>query len=103
MQGLAGTMPATSASGAIGPYDLIAKLREMELGLRVIADEAGTNESLRASAHELRRSLAVLINTSKTPEQTAVELERLLFSGFGGLAETADRTFASCRAAIFRF
>jgi hypothetical protein len=90
LQGLAGTIPGTGASSAIGPYDLIANLRDMELGLRVIADEAGTNESLRASAHELRRSLAVLINTNKTLEQTAVELERLFFSGFARLSEAAN-------------
>ncbi len=90
LQDLAGAIPGPGIGGAIGPYDLVAKLRELELGLRVITDEAGANESLRASAHELRRSLAVLLNTSKTVEQAAVELERLLFSGFGGLAETAD-------------
>ena len=62
----------------------------MEVGLRVISDGAGTDDGLRASAHELRRSLAVLASTSKTPESTAAELERLLFSGFGELAKTAD-------------
>ncbi len=90
LRGLAGIIPATSASAAIGPHDPVANLREVELGLRVIADEAGANESLRASAHELRRSLAVLTNTSQTLAQTAVELERLLFLGFSRLAETAD-------------
>src|SRR6185503_20140903 len=45
---------------------------------------------LRASAHELRRSLAVLASTSEKPESTAAELERLLFSGFGELTKAAD-------------
>jgi hypothetical protein len=89
LQGLAGTMPAINDGSSIGPYDLIENLRGLEAGLRVIADGAGIDEGLRASAHELRRSLAVLTNTTKTPEQTAVELERLLFSGFGELAKTA--------------
>ena len=89
LRGLAGTMPAINDGSSIGPYDLIENLRELEAGLRVIADGAGIDEGLRASAHELRRSLAVLTNTAKTPEQTAVELEHLLFSGFGELAKTA--------------
>ena len=89
LQGLAGTMPAVNDGSSIGPYDLIENLRGLEAGLRVIADGAGTDDGLRASAHELRRSLAVLTNTAKIPEQTAVELERLLFSGFGELAKTA--------------
>jgi hypothetical protein len=89
LQGLAGTMPAVNDGSSIGPYDLIENLRGLEAGLRVIADGAGTDDGLRASAHELRRSLAVLTNTAKMPEQTAVELERLLFSGFGELAKTA--------------
>ena len=89
LQGLAGTMPAVNDGSSIGPYDLIENLRGLEAGLRVIADGAGIDDGLRASAHELRRSLAVLTNTTKTPEQTAVELERLLFSGFGELAKTA--------------
>ena len=38
----------------------------------------------------MRRSLAVLINTSKTMEQTAVELERLFFSGFGELEKASN-------------
>ncbi|MGB9142627.1 MAG: hypothetical protein WCB71_10580, partial [Aestuariivirga sp.] len=83
--GLAGALPGTSVAGAVGPYDLIENLRGIELALRVIADEAGTDEGLRASAHELRRSLAVLLSSGKTMEQTAVQLERLLFSGFGEL------------------
>ena len=90
LQALAGTIPGVSDGGAVGPYDLLENLRGIEIGLRVISDGAGTDEGLRASAHELRRSLAVLASTSKTPESTAAELERLLFSGFGELAKTAD-------------
>ena len=90
LQGLAGTIPGVNDGGAVGPYDLLENLRGMEVGLRVISDGAGTDEGLRASAHELRRSLAVLASTSKGPESTAAELERLLFSGFGELAKTAD-------------
>jgi uncharacterized protein len=90
LQGLAGAIPGVNDGGAVGPYDLLENLRGMEAGLRVISDGAGTDEGLRASAHELRRSLAVLANSSKGPESTAAELERLLFSGFGELAKTAD-------------
>ena len=90
LRGLAGTLTGASATGAIGPHDLIENLRSIELALRVIADEAGTDEGLRASAHEMRRFLAVLINTSKTLEQTAVELERLFFSGFGELEKASN-------------
>jgi uncharacterized protein len=89
LQGLAGAIPSVNDGGAVGPYDLLENLRGMEAGLRVISDGAGTDEGLRARAHELRRSLAVLAN-SKGPESTAAELERLLFSGFGELAKTAD-------------
>ena len=90
LQDLAGTIPGVSDGGAVGPYDLLENLRGIEVGLRVISDGAGTDDGLRASAHELRRSLAVLASTSKAPESTAAELERLLFSGFGELAKTAD-------------
>jgi hypothetical protein len=90
LQDLAGTIPGVSDGGAVGPYDLLENLRGIEVGLRVISDGAGTDNGLRASAHELRRSLAVLASTSKTPESTAAELERLLFSGFGELTKTAD-------------
>ena len=90
LQALAGTIPGVSDGGAVGPYDLLENMRGIEVGLRVISDGAGTDDGLRASAHELRRSLAVLASTSKTPESTAAELERLLFSGFGELAKTAD-------------
>jgi hypothetical protein len=90
LQDLAGTIPGVNDGGAVGPYDLLENLRGIEVGLRVISDGAGTDDGLRASAHELRRSLAVLASTSKTPESTAAELERLLFSGFGELTKTAD-------------
>jgi hypothetical protein len=90
LQGLAGTIPGVNDGSAVGPYDLLENLRGMEVGLRVISDGAGTDDGLRASAHELRRTLAVLTGTSKGPESTAAELERLLFSGFGELAKTAD-------------
>ena len=90
LQGLSGTIPGINDGSAVGPYDLIENLRGLEAGLRIIADEAGTDEGLRTSAHEFRRSLAILANTTKTPEPTAVELERLLFSGFGELAKTAN-------------
>jgi hypothetical protein len=90
LQDLAGTIPGVSDGGAVGPYDLLENLRGIEVGLRVISDGAGTDDGLRASAHELRRSLAVLASTSKVPETTAAELERLLFSGFGELTNTAD-------------
>ena len=90
LQELAGTIPGLNDGGAVGPYDLLENLRGMEAGLRVISDSAGTDEGLRASAHELRRSLAVLAYSGKGPESTAAELERLLFAGFGELARTAD-------------
>ena len=90
LQDLAGTIPGVSDGSAVGPYDLLENLRGIEVGLRVISDGAGTDDGLRASAHELRRSLAVLASTSKEPESTAAELERLLFSGFGELTKTAD-------------
>ena len=90
LQDLAGTIPGVSDGGAVGPYDLLENLRGIEVGLRVISDGAGTDDGLRASAHELRRSLAVLASTSKVPESTAAELDRLLFSGFGELTKTAD-------------
>jgi hypothetical protein len=90
LQGLTGTVPGLNDGGAIGPYDLLENLRGIEVGLRVISDGAGTDDGLRASAHELRRSLAVLASSSGRPEATAAELERLLFSGFGELTKTAD-------------
>ncbi|MEQ1522518.1 MAG: hypothetical protein ABL936_14710, partial [Aestuariivirga sp.] len=90
LQDLAGTIPGVSDGGAVGPYDLLENLRGIEVGLRVISDGAGTDNGLRASAHELRRSLAVLASTSAKPESTAAELERLLFSGFGELTKAAD-------------
>ena len=90
LRGLAGAIAGINDGSSIGPYDLNENLRGLELSLRVIADEAGTDEALRASAHEFRRSLAVLTNTAKTPEVTAVELERLFFSTFGELAKFAD-------------
>ncbi len=90
LQDLAGTIPGVTEGGAVGPHDLLENLRGIEVGLRVISDGAGTDDGLRASAHELRRSLAVLASTSEKPESTAAELERLLFSGFGELAKTAD-------------
>jgi hypothetical protein len=90
LQSLAGSIPGVSDGGAVGPYDLLENMRGIEVGLRVISDGAGTDDGLRASAHELRRSLAVLASTSKRPESTAAELERLLFSGFGELTKTAD-------------
>ena len=90
LQGLKGAVAAVNDGSSVGPYDLIENTRELEAALRVVADEAGTDEGLRASAHEFRRSLALLTSTTNTPEQTAVELERLLFSGFGELAKTAD-------------
>jgi hypothetical protein len=91
LQDLAGTIPGVSEGGAVGPQDLLENLRGIEVGLRVISDGAGTDDGLRASAHELRRSLAVLASTSEKPESTTAELERLLFSSFGELAKTADR------------
>ena len=90
LQGLKGAVAAVNDGSSIGPYDLIENTRELEAALRVVADEARTDQGLRASAHEFRRSLALLTSTTNTPEQTAVELERLLFSGFGELAKTAD-------------
>lgn len=90
LQDLAGTIPGVSDGGAVGPHDLLENLRGIEVGLRVISDGAGTDDGLRASAHELRRSLAVLSSTSERPESTAADLERLLFSGFGELAKAAD-------------
>ncbi len=90
LQDLAGTIPGVSDGVAVGPYDLLENLRGIEIGLRVISDGAGTDDGLRASAHELRRSLAVLASTSEKPESTTAELERLLFSGFGELTKTAD-------------
>ena len=90
LQGLSGAVPGINDGRAVGPYDLLENLRGLDAGLRIIADEAGTDEGLRASAHEFRRSLAILTNTAKTPEPTAVELESLLFSGFGELAKTAN-------------
>ncbi|MDP1699936.1 MAG: hypothetical protein Q8L53_03105 [Aestuariivirga sp.] len=90
LQDLAGTIPGVSVGGAVGPHDLLENLRGIEVGLRVISDGAGTDDGLRASAHELRRSLAVLASTSEKPESTAAELERLLFSDFGELTKAAD-------------
>ena len=90
LQGLKGAVAAVNDGSSIGPYDLIENTRDLEVALRVVADEARADEGLRASAHEFRRSLALLTSTTSTPEQTAVELERLLFSGFGELAKTAD-------------
>lgn len=90
LQGLAGAIPGVSEGGAVGPYDLLEHMRGMEAGLRVISDGAGADAGLRASAHELRRSLAVLANSGRAPESTTAELERLLFSGFGDLSKNAD-------------
>ncbi len=90
LQDLVGAIPGVSDGAAVGPYDLLENLRGIEAGLRVISDGAGTDDGLRASAHDLRRSLAVLASTSEKPESTAAELERLLFSGFGELTKTAD-------------
>ena len=89
LQGLKGAVAAVNDGSSIGPYDLIENTRELEAALRVVADEARTDQGLRASAHEFRRSLALLTSTTNTPEQAAVELERLLFSGFSELAKTA--------------
>jgi hypothetical protein len=90
LQGLTGAIAGINDGSSMGPYDLNENILGLEAGLRVISDGAGTDEGLRASAHEFRRSLALLTNTTKTPEPAAVELERLLFSGFGELAKTAD-------------
>ncbi len=90
LQDLVGAIPGVSDGAAVGPYDLLENLRGIEAGLRVISDGAGTDDGLRASAHDLRRSLAVLASTSEKPESTAAELERLLFSGFGELTKAAD-------------
>lgn len=90
LQELAGSIPGVSEGGAVGPHDLLENLRGIEVGLRVISDGAGTDDGLRASAHELRRSLAVLSSTSQAPESTAAELDQLLFSGFGELTKSAD-------------
>ncbi len=90
LQGLAGALVLSGAAGAAGPHDLVANLQNMETGLRVIADAAGTDEGLRNSANELRRSLAVLTNTTTAIEPTAVELENLIFSGFADLPKEAN-------------
>jgi hypothetical protein len=77
LQDLAGTIPGVSVGGAVGPYDLRENLRGIEVGLRVISDGAGTDDGLRASAHELR--LAVLASTSEKPESTTAELGAFIF------------------------
>jgi uncharacterized protein len=94
IQGLSGALTWSDAAAALGPQNPVSKLQEIEVGLRTIADEAGTDETLRASAHELRRTLAVLTNTSTSLEATAVELESLVFSGFAALPKDADRLAA---------
>ena len=90
LRALSGVIPRVSEGGFLGPHDPVGNLHDVEAGLRTISDSAGTDEGLRASAHEFRRSLALLLNTAGNVETTIMELERLLFSGFGGLADAAD-------------
>jgi uncharacterized protein len=89
LQDLSRALEFSGAAGATGPHDPAATLQEIQTGLRTIADGAGTDEGLRASAHELRRSLALLANTSTSIETAALALERLVFSGFNGLPDQA--------------
>ena len=90
LQSLSGMLALSNDSATIGPQDLLTNLQDIEMGLRTIADEAGTDETLRASAHEFRRSLAVMSNTATNIEPVAAELEQLIFSKFGELPKAMD-------------
>ena len=90
LQNLAGALDFTSEGGTIGPHDPVADLQAVELGLRTIADDAGADEALRASANQFRRSLAVLSNTTNAIEPAAVRLEQLIFAGFADLPKLAN-------------
>ena len=90
LQSLAGTLGLSSDGAAIGPQDLLTNLQDIEIGLRSIANEAGTDDGLRTSAHEFRRSLAVMSNTVAAIEPVAAELEQLIFTRFDELPKALD-------------
>jgi uncharacterized protein len=90
LQGLTGALAVSGTGSAVGPNSPVANLQAMEAGLRIISDDAGTDEGLRTSAHELRRALSVFYNTSTALEPAAVELQSLIFSGFSNLPKQVD-------------
>jgi hypothetical protein len=90
LQRLGGVLDFASSGAILGPHDPVADLQAIEVALRTISDEAGTNGALRDSAHQFRRSLAVLTNTTTPIEPAASELERLVFSAFAGLPKLVD-------------
>jgi uncharacterized protein len=90
LQGLSGALIFTGEGGTVGPHDLVTDLQDIEIGLRTITDEAQTDEALRVSAHEFRRSLAVLSNTTTNIEPVAIELEQLIFAKFADLPKVVD-------------
>ena len=90
LKGLAGAFDFASSGATIGPHDPRIDLEIIESNLRIIADEAGTNEALRTSANQFRHSLAVLVNAGGAIELVSVKLERLIFANFAGLPKLSD-------------
>jgi uncharacterized protein len=87
---LSGALEVSRAGGEAGPHVPAALLDNIQIGLRTIADQAGTDEVLRANANELRRSLAILANTSSSVEAATIEFENLVFSRFNDLPKQAE-------------
>ncbi len=103
LQNLKGSLEVTNASGPVGPNDLGNDVQVIEAGLRTISDVAGTDVGLASSAHQLRRSLAVLFNTSDPNVPVEIELERLIFAEFAQLPARVDELAMLQRPALSDF
>jgi hypothetical protein len=90
LRNLKGSLDIANVGGSVGPNDLGSDVQAIESGLRVISDVAGTDVGLASSAHQFRRSLAVLFNTSDPNTPVEVELEKLIFAGFAELPKRVD-------------
>ena len=90
LKSLSGSLSFSPAATSMGPHDLVSDLRSIESGLRVIADAAGAEKGLRASAQDFRRALAVMTNTAPAIEPAAVELEQLIFADLFKLPALAE-------------
>jgi uncharacterized protein len=66
------------------------ELRRLEAALLALTEQSGISEPLRASALELRRGVALLLNATAYPDETGRDFERLAFGGLAGLASHVE-------------
>jgi predicted RND superfamily exporter protein len=91
LRALSGLMPPTNNSGSLGPDNAVDDIQNIIASLRSVADDLKADDALRQSAQEFRRTLEILANTSNDLDSTIIELEQLLFSGFGELSHAAEQ------------